>query len=92
MQQKLIILHTSIVDTLIFYCFVHPYCVIPSNIPCVIQSDVLVCEQSKCQHDSLQTYITTVGRCFLWRIQTPNVFVHRHSNSDSTSNRYDTCF
>jgi len=71
---------------------VHSYCVIPSNIPFVIQRDVLVYEQSDRRHDSLQTYITAVGRCFLWRIRTPNAFVGRRSNSDSTSNRYVTCF
>jgi len=71
---------------------VHPYCVIPSNIPFVIQRDVLVCEQFNRRHDSLQTYMTAVGRCFLWRIRTPNAFVCRHSNSDSTSNRYVTCY
>jgi len=58
----------------------------------VIQRDVLVCEQFNCRHDGLQTYMTAVGRCFLWCIRTPNTFVHRHSNSDSTSNRYVTCF
>jgi len=58
---------------------VHSYCVIPSNIPFVIQRDVLVCEQSDRRHDSLQTYITAVSRCFLWRIRTPNAFVRRHS-------------
>ena len=57
----------------------HSYCVIPSNIPFVIQRDVLVCEQSDRRHDSLQTYITAVGRCFLWRSRTPNAFVRRHS-------------
>ena len=45
----------------------------------MIQRDVLVCEQSDRRHDSLQTYITAVGRCFLWRIRTPNVLVRRHS-------------
>jgi len=45
----------TIVDTLVLYCFVHSYCVIPNNIPLVIQRDVLVCEQSDRQHDSLQT-------------------------------------
>jgi len=69
-------------------CSVHSYCAIPSNIPFVIQRDLLVCEQFDRRHDSLQTYITALGRCFLWRIRTPNVFVRRHSNSDSTSNRY----
>jgi len=57
-----------------------------------MQRDVLVCEQSDRRHVSLQTYITAVGRYFLWRIRTPNAFVRRHSNSDSTSNRYVTCF
>jgi len=82
----------SIVDTLVLSCFVHSYCVIPSNIPFVIQRDVLVCEQSDLRHDSLQTYITAVGRCFLWRIRTPNAFVRRNSNSNSTWNRYVTRF
>jgi len=68
----------------------HPYCIISSNIPFVIQCDVLVCEQSDCRHDSLQTYITAVGRCFLWCIRPPNAYVCRHSNSDSTSNCYIT--
>jgi len=36
--------------------------VIPSNIPFVIQRDVLVSEQSDRRRDSLQTYITAVGR------------------------------
>jgi len=67
------------VDTLVLQCFVHSYCVIPSNIPFVIQRDVLVYEQSDRRHDSLQTYITAVGRCFLWRIRTPNALVRRHS-------------
>jgi len=67
---------------------VHLYCVIPSNIPFVIQRDVLVCEQSDRRHDSQQTYIAALGRCFPWRIRMPNAFVRRHSNSDSTSNRY----
>jgi len=58
--------------------FLHLKCVIPSNIPFVIQRDVLVCEQSDRRHDSPQTYITAVGRCFPWRIQTPNAFVRRH--------------
>jgi len=71
---------------------VHSYSVIPSNIPLVIQRDVLVCEQSDRRHASLQTYITEVGRCFLWRIRTPNSFVRRHSKFASTSNRYVTCF
>ena len=70
----------------------HFYCVIPSNIPLVIQRDVLVCEQFDRRHGSLQTYITTVGRCFLWRIPTTNAFVRRHSNSGSSLNRYVTCF
>ena len=83
---------TYIVDTLVLYFFVHSSCVIPSNIPFVIQRDVLVCEQSDRRRDSLQTYITAVGRCFLWRIRTPKAFVRRNSNSDSTSNRYVTCF
>ena len=60
----------------------HSYCVIPSNIPFVIQRDVLVCEQSDRRHVSLQTYITADGRCFLWRIRTPNALVRRHSNFD----------
>jgi len=60
--------------------------------PFVIQRDELVCEQSDRRHDSLKTYITAVGRCFLWGIRTPNAFVRRHSDSDSTSNRYVTCF
>ena len=68
------------------------YCAFPSNIPFVIQRDVRVCEQSDRWHDSLQTYIAPVGCCFLWRIRTPNAFVRRHSNSDSTSNCYVTCF
>jgi len=71
---------------------VHSYCTIPSNIPFVIQRDVLVCKQSDRRRDSLQTYITAVGRCFLWRIPTPNAFVRCHSNSDSISKRYVTCF
>ena len=70
----------------------HSYCVIPSNIPFLIQHDVLVCEQSDRRHDSLQTYLTAVGRCFLWRIRTLNAFVRRHSDSKSTSNRYVTWF
>ena len=74
--------HSYIVDTLVLQCFVHSYCVIPSNIPFVIQRDVLVCEQCDRRHDSLQTYITAVGRCFLWRIRTPNALVRRHSNSE----------
>ena len=49
------------------------YRAIPSNIPFVIQLYVLVCEQSDRRRDSLQTYVTAVGRCFLWRIRTPNV-------------------
>jgi len=40
----------------------------------VIQHDVLVCEQFDRRHDSLQTYIAAVGRCFVWRIRTPNTF------------------
>jgi len=82
---------TVIVDTLVL-CFVHSFCVIPSNIPFVSHSDVLVCEQSDRRHDSLQTYITAIGRCFLQRIRTLNAFVRLHSNFDSTSNRYVTCF
>ena len=70
----------------------HSYCVVPSNIPFVIQRDVLVCEQSDRRHDSLQTYITAVGRCFLWRIRTPNALVRRHSNSDYIPNSCVTCF
>jgi len=58
---------------------VYSYCVILSNIPFVIQRDVLVCEQSDRQHDSLQIYITAVGRCFLWCIRTPNAFVRHYS-------------
>ena len=65
----------TIVDILVLQCFVHSYCVIPSNIPFVIQHDVLVCKQSDRRHDSLQTYITAVGHCFLWRIRTPNALV-----------------
>jgi len=45
----------------------------------VIQCDVLVCEQSDRRHDSLQTYVSAVGRCFLWCIRPLNVFVRRHS-------------
>ena len=56
----------------------------------MIQRDVLVCEQYDRRHNSLQTYINAVGRCFLWRIRTPNAFVRHHSDSDSTSNRYVT--
>ena len=56
----------------------HSHCVIPSNIPFVIQRDILVYEQSDRRHVSLQTYITAVGRCFLWRIRTPNALVRRH--------------
>jgi len=62
-----------IVDTLVLQCFVHSYCVIPSNVPFMNQHDALVCEQSDHWHDSLQTYITAVSRCFLWHIQTPNL-------------------
>jgi len=53
----------------------------------VIQRDVLVCQQSDRRRDSLQTYTTAVGRCFMWCIRTPNAFVRRHSTFDSTSNR-----
>jgi len=45
-----------------------------SNIPFVIQRNVLVCEQSNNWHDSLRTYITvcsSVDRCFLLRMRTP---------------------
>jgi len=58
---------------------VHSYCVIASNIPFVIQRDLLVCEQSDRRHDSLQTYLIAVGRCFLWRIRTTHAFVRHHS-------------
>ena len=88
---RLVLVH-SIVDTLVLSCFVHSYCAIPSDIPFAIQRDALVCAQSDRRHVSLQTYITAVGRCFLWRIRTPNAFVRRHSDSASTSNRYVTCF
>jgi len=71
---------------------VHSYCVIPSNIPFVIQRGVLVCEQSDRRHDSLQTYISTVDRCFLWRIRTPNALVRRHSKFDYIPNSCVTCF
>jgi len=30
------------------------------------------------RNNSLQTYITAVGRCFLWRMRTLNAFVRRH--------------
>ena len=63
------------------------YCRITSNIPFVIQCDVLVCEQSNDREVSLQTYITAVGRCFLWRIRTLNAFVRRHSGSNATTKR-----
>ena len=63
------------------------YCRITSNIPFVIQRDVLVCEQSNSREGSLQTYITAVGRCFLWRIRTLNAFVRRHSGSNATTKR-----
>ena len=46
----------------------------------MIQRDVLVFKQSDSRHVSLQTYITAVGRCFLWLMQTLNPFVRRHSN------------
>jgi len=45
---------------------VHSYSVIPSNIPFVIQRDVLVYEQSDRRHDSLQTYITAVDTGYTW--------------------------
>jgi len=35
------------------------------------------------RHVSLQTYMTAVGRCFLWRMRTLNTFVRRHSTSIS---------
>jgi len=38
------------------------YCWFTSNIPFVIQRDVLVYEQSNSREVSLQTYITAVGR------------------------------
>jgi len=63
--------------------FVHSFCVIPSNIPFVIQRNVLVCKQSNSRHVGLQTYIAAVGRCFLWRKRTPNTFARRHSTSES---------
>jgi len=72
---------------LIVYCFVNSYCVIPSNIPFVIQRDVLVCEQSDRWHVSLQTYIAAVGRCFLWCIRMPNTLFHRYSTSNGLTLR-----
>jgi len=54
------LLFAFIVDTLVFWCFVHPYYIIPSNIPFVIQRDVIVCEQSNRRHNSLQTYLKSV--------------------------------
>ena len=64
----------------------HSYCAIPSNILFVIQRDVLVCEQFDRRHDSLLTYITAIGRCFLWRIRTPNALVRRYSEFDYIPN------
>jgi len=58
----------------------------------MIQCDVLVCEQFDRRHDSLQTDITAVGCCFLWRIPTPTASVRRHSNSDYIPNSCVTCF
>ena len=63
-HQHMIFIIISIVETLVL-CFMHSYCVIPRNIPFVIQRDVLVSGQFDRRHDSLQTYITAVGRCFL---------------------------
>ena len=71
----------------------HSYCVIPSNTPFIIQRDVLVYEQSNRQHDSVQTYITAVGRCFLCFVSNAQRFCSSSFYSDSTSNRVnDTCF
>ena len=53
--------------------------IIPSDIPFVIQRDVLVCEQSNSWNVNLQICITAFGRRFLWRIRTHNTFVRRHS-------------
>ena len=50
-----------------------------SNVPSVIQRDVLICEQSNSWHVSLQTYTTAVGRCFLWSVRAPNAFVHLYT-------------
>ena len=38
------------------------------------------------RHVSLQTYITAVGRYFLWRIRTPNALVRHHSEFDYIPN------
>ena len=79
-----------IVDTLVLQCFVHSYCVIPSNVPFMNQHDALVCEQSDHWHDSLQTYIN-LHNCseslFPMAHSNTQPFVH-YSNSDSASNRY----
>ena len=40
-------------------------CLIPTNLPLMIQRDVLVCQQSICWRVNLQTYIAAAGRCFL---------------------------
>jgi len=77
--------NNNIVDTSVLQCFVHPYCVVPSNVPFVIQRNVHVCEPSDSRYVSLQNYTTAVGRSFLWRTRTPNVFVRCHSISKSSS-------
>jgi len=44
---------------------------------------------SDLRHDSLQTCIIAVGCCFLRPMRTLNAFVRRHSDLDSTSNRFN---
>jgi len=52
----------------LLWYFVHSHHAISNNIPFVIQHNVLYMLANR--HDSPQTYITAVGGCFLWRMQT----------------------